>query len=104
MMVMIVMRIMVILSLVFCQLINLQVLEYYDFQTERWVSWMRRLFDFYFGFDFDFVDYKEVIRWGVLAEKPDWVFGAEMAACKGRFFLILDPTTPHFLMSLFCHF
>ena len=90
------------LSLVFCQLINLQVLEYYDFQTERWVSWMRRLFDFYFyfgfgfDFDFDFVDYKEVIRWGVLAEKPDWVFGAEMAACKGRFFLILlDPTTPH---------
>ena len=24
------------------------------------------------------------IRWGVLAEKPDWVFGAEMVACKGR--------------------
>ena len=57
-------------------------------------------FYFYFYFDFDFVDYKEVIRWGVLAEKPDWVFGAEMAACKGRFFLILSSffSCPHFLI------
>ena len=32
-------------------------LEYYDFQASHW---------------------------GVLTEKPDWVFGAEMVSCRGR--------------------
>ena len=39
-----------------------------------------------------------VIRWGVLTEKPDWVFGAEMVACKGR---SQFPSSPSFIIFIF---